>query len=184
IGVKRFTSCWPASAQSTWLRVGLFLVTAGYAGINARDLHERLARAPHEGLAALYARPTADGQPLLKWVELNTDVGDTLIAVDGQATGYLLHRPTVTLVKSQYSPVRWECEEVKNQLTRFNSSYVILYKPSASTVYNDYDEFLSAESRFVATSVSQQPPCGFVIAAENSYVRILKIDGAERASQN
>jgi hypothetical protein len=184
MGLNWLTSRWPASAQSPWLKVGILLVIVGYAGINARDLHERLKPAPHEILAALYAKPTADGQTLLKWVESNTDVGDTLIAVDGQATGYLLHRSTVGMIKAQYSSVRWECDEIKTQMKRYKSSYVILYKPSSSTIYDAPDEWLLTESQFVATSVSQQPPCGFVIAAENSNVRILKIGGSERASQN
>jgi hypothetical protein len=170
MGVNRLTSRWPASAQGAWLRTGLLLVTIGYVGVNARDLYERPSPARHEILAAQYAKPMADGRPLREWVESHISVGDAIVAADGQATGYLLHRPTISMVGAESSPVRWECDEVREQMKRFRATFVVLYKPSSII---DKDMLLE-ESWFVATSVSQQPPCGFVIAAENPNVRILE----------
>lgn len=178
MGVNWLTTRWPASAQTAWRKAGLLLVIVGYLGSNARDRAFLPTGAEHEFLATFYAEPAADGQALLKWVESNTNAGDPIIAVDGQATGYLLHRPTIGMYISEYSLGRWECDEVKNQMKRFKSSYVILYKQLSY-----FNPLLLTESQFAATSVSQQPPCGFVIAAENSNVRILKIGDAERASQ-
>jgi hypothetical protein len=174
IGVNWLTSHWPAGAQSAWLKAGLLLVAVGYVGVNVRDLYEPASPARHEILAAQYAKPMADGRPLLRWVESHIPVGDTIVAADGQATGYLLHRPTLSMIGPEYSQVRWECDEVKAQMKRFKATFVVLYKPSSIVNLVDQDSLLE-NSSFVATSVSQQPPCGFVVAAENSSVRILEL---------
>jgi hypothetical protein len=160
-GARNFLPLW---------KPALLLLVVGYAGVNARDLYQPRAPAPHEVLAAMYAQPAADGQPLIKWVESNIGARDVIVATDGQATGYLLHRPTVSMIGAHYSPVRWECDEVNQEMRRFGSTYVILYKPSSARD----DSFLLDESQFVASSVSGQPLCGFAVAAENSNVRILK----------
>jgi hypothetical protein len=171
MGVNWLASRWPAPAQSAWLKIGLLLFTVGYAGVNARDLYDRPSPAPHEILAAEYAKPMGDGSSLLRWVESHIPVGESIVAADGQATGYLLHRRTVSMVGPEFSPVRWECDEVRKQLKRFKANFVILYKPSFTV---DPESLLNSSS-FVATSVTPQPPsCGFVIAAENPAVRILE----------
>jgi len=143
MGINRLTACWPASAQSAWLKAGLLLVIVGYVGLNAHDLHRPFAPPRHEILAPLYAKSAADGQPLLKWVESNINAGDTIMAADGQGTGYLLNRRTIGMVTASYSPVRWECDEVKNQMKRFGASYLILYKLSPM----DEDPEVSRASR-------------------------------------
>jgi hypothetical protein len=167
--------------ESRWLKLALLLVIAASASVNARDLYEPRVPAPHEILAGLYAQPVAGGQPLLKWVESNIGADDVVVATDGQATGYLLHRPTISMVGPHYSPVRWECDEVKEQMRRFKSSYVILYKPPPTPSPTPADDFLVAGSQFVAAAASREPPCGFVVSVENPGVRILKLGGAEPA---
>jgi hypothetical protein len=164
---------WARGTQSVLLKAGFLLATFGYVGINARDLYEPTPPAEHEILAKQYAEPTSDGQPLLKWVDSNMAANDAVAAAEGQATGYLLHRPTMSLVGSQYSREHWECDEVKNQMKRFGAHYLILYKPPASNID---EQSLLTHSHFVATAVSGQPPCGFVIATENPDIRILRID--------
>lgn len=167
------------SKESVWLKGALLLAAVGYAGINARDLRKPVPPAVHEILATEYAQPTATGQSLRAWIESNLAPGEPVLADDGQATGYLLHRPTVSMVEAQYSSARWECDMVKNEMKRFGLRYVILYKPSASAPPDP----LLAESDFAATSASQQPSCGFVVAAENPYARILELASAAGPEQ-
>jgi hypothetical protein len=170
-----FASHWRVRARRGWLEAGLLLVAVGYIGINARDLYEPARLARHEILAAEYAEPAAGGQPLLDWVNAHVPAGDTIFAANGQATGYLLHRPTVSMIEAHYSPVRWECDEVRKQMQRFGASYVFLYKPSSTTSEQD----LLGESRFVAASATGPPSCGFAIAAENADVRILRMQARD-----
>jgi hypothetical protein len=79
------------------------------------------------------------------------------------------------MIEAHYSPVRWECDEVRKQMQRFGASYVFLYKPSSTTSEQD----LLGESRFVAASATGPPSCGFAIAAENADVRILRMQARD-----
>ena len=93
------------------------------------------------------------GHPLKDWVETHIPASQTVVAADGQATGYLLHRPTISMVSAEHSAARWECEDVKNQMRRFHASFVILPKASPSM---DEDALL-AESGFVSAALSARP---------------------------
>jgi hypothetical protein len=150
--------------------VVLLLLSLGYAGVNARDLYRSTEPSPHEALAGLYDLPsTYPNQPLMRWVESNIPPASTIVAEDGQATGYLLRRPTLSLVDAEYSPVRWDCKRVRDEMLRFRADWLILYKSSLNSRRS-----LLNESPFLAAAASQRPPCGFTVAAENSAVRILK----------
>lgn len=157
------------------LKMALALFVIGYAGVNARDLYDPRRPAPHEVLSAMYSQPSTDGQSLTNWLASNIRADQTITATDGQATGYLLRRPTLSLIASHYSPERWECEEVSRQMQRFHSQYLIVYKPPSQAALNAKDDsFLVDESQLVAAAVSGHPPCGFSMVAWNAGVRILK----------
>jgi len=180
IGLKWLASHLPASTQRMWLKGALALVYVGYAGTNARDLYLPHPPGQEKVLAAEYAEQTPNGQTLRQWVESNIPADSVIAATKGQPTGYLLRRPTLSLVEANFSAVRWDCDEVKLQMKRFGAHYLILYKPTS--VFTS--DTLLTESQFVATSVTQQPICGFVIAAENPYVRILEIEDMPTTAQN
>jgi hypothetical protein len=147
----------------------LVIFVGGYIGTGLRELAAPCAPARHEILASLYAQPTADGQPLLKWVESHLRANDPIVAADGQATGYLLQRPTIGMPNSDYTLVRWECQEVARLMRQFGAGYLIVYKPDPRA----NDDWLLTQSRFIASSASGKPSCGFDIAAENSGVLVL-----------
>ncbi len=152
-----------------WLNAGLLLATLGYIGTNARDWYEPISPGRQETLASEYAEPTSEGISLRAWIESNIPASSPIVAADGQATGYFLRRPTLSMVGPIFSTIRWECADLEQQMKRFKADYVFLYKPSR-TANNE----LLASSEFVNTSVSKTPACEFVIAAENSHVRILR----------
>lgn len=153
-----------------WVAAGLLIFLAGYAGMNLRDFGQPPPEGRNEVLAAEYSMPDKEGQPLRAWVDAHIARGDVILAADGQATGYLLGRPTISLVTPEYTQVRWECNEIKKQMERFHACCVILYKPSPETT----EDALLSDSRFVAQAATHTPPCGFTIAAENASIRVLK----------
>ena len=122
-------------------------------------------------LAKAYAEPIVGGQSLLDWVQSHVSPADRLFAEEGQATGYFLHRPAISMVGPKYSPVRWDCETVRTEMRRFGAFYLILYKATSNA--DDLD--LLASSSFLTGATAAAPPCGFAIAAENADVRILEL---------
>jgi hypothetical protein len=146
-------------------------------GINVRDLRGTQVRAPHQVLIPLFAEPTATGQPLRDWVASNIPPDATIFSEEGQSTGYLLGHPTVDMIDAEYSSVRWECDEVKDQMHRFHAAFLILYKSDQLRESGR----LATESNFVAESINLQPPCGFTIVAANPNVLVLKASDSEHA---
>jgi hypothetical protein len=153
------------------LKSAIFLGAAGYLGSTVRDLYQPRKVPQDQILAEEYAEPVAGGQPLLAWVQSHVSPTAPLFSEEGQATGYFLARPVISLVGPRYSPLRWECESIRKEMRRFAASYLILYKTSSSS--DDLE--LLASSSFLAEAVSRRPACGFVIVAENPDVRILEL---------
>ena len=156
-----------------WVRLTVCMFLIGYIGVNARDLKDPSPISRQDYLSGLFAEPTADGQRLSDWVNLHINPVAAIAAQDGQETGYLLHRRTLALVESEYSSERWECPEIRKQMNRFGASYLLLYR------HPDRTSLLLDESSFAAQAVFGQPSCGFAIAAQNSDVRILKIEPSQ-----
>ena len=155
-----------------WFITALGLFAVGYIGTNARDLYALNQPSRVASLARIYAEPIPDGRPLMDWVQSHILPGDAIASTDGQATGFLLHRSTLSLVRSLYSRERWESDEVRLQMKRFGARYLILYKPSPGE-----GDPITGESKFVASAIFGPPPPGFKIAAENPDVRILELSG-------
>lgn len=156
------------SGEKFWLRVALCALTIGSAGVNARDMNTPLPQPEQNSLFDLFAERTADGPSLSEWVNVHLAPGTVIAAQDGQATGYFLHRRTLSLIGSGNSAERWECPEIRTQMNRFGARYLILYR------HPGYGSLLE-ESSFAATAVLAEPGCGFDVAAETPDVRILEM---------
>ena len=160
---------------SMLLKSAVLLSVIGYLGSNARDLYQPPAVPQYQILATEYAEPIIGGQSLLDWVQSHVLPADRLFAEEGQATGYFLHRPAISMVGPKYSPIRWDCETVRTEMRRFGAFYLILYKASS----NVDDLELLASSSFLTGAASETPACGFAIGAENADVRILELPRAK-----
>jgi hypothetical protein len=170
IFLVKLEAAWPTgSAQRYGVYAALLLMAAGFAGTNLRDFRTLTPVDHRAQLAALYAKP--DSQPLIKWIETYLPPEQTIAAVDGQATGYLLHRPTLALVPAEHSAQRWECESLKAEMKRFGAQYLILYRLPPGI---EPDPVMD-QSLFLRTAAHERPTCGFSIAQANDHVRILEL---------
>jgi len=167
----------PNGALLFLFQMALVVGVVALAGIDMRDFRDKEPTAPDQALIPLFAEPTANGQSLRDWIAENIPPDATIFAEDGQATGYLLGHPTVDMVDAEYSSIRWECGVVQDQMLRFHSEFLILYK---------WDRLregarLAKESKFVAELIHLQLPCGFTIVAATHDVLVLKLADADRA---
>jgi len=170
--LSRLMKRWPAGSMRRHLiQAGIALLVLGCAGVNARDFRGAVIPDRSAVLATWYAKPTAQNEPLMRWFESHVPTDAPIFAADGQATGFLLHHPTIGLVSSQYSTMRWECESMKAEMRRFAARYLILYRVPPSFQGDPVED----ESRFLKTAAFEQPSCGYSIAAENENIRILEL---------
>ena len=170
-GLSWLAACSASGWRRMLLTFGMLSGAVGYVGANTRDLYAPETLPEYKLLAREYTDPVAGGSALLDWIQSHVSPADPVFAEDGQATGYLLHRSIVSMVGPRYSPVRWECPTIRSEMQRFGARYLVVYKVPMTS---DNLE-LVASSTFLADAVTHSPDCGFVLAAENSAVRVLEL---------
>ena len=157
-----------AAGGAAW-KVALAMLVVGCIGTNARDFSDPPMRDMTAVITGLYAKPIPAGKSLRGWVDSTIPMGEAILAGDGQVTGFVLQRPTVSLLEAHYSTVRWNCGTVSETMRTFHSQYVFLYQPWVNPALP-----LADESDFVRASLKGAPPCGFTIAAQTPDIVILQ----------
>jgi hypothetical protein len=104
-------------------------------------------------------------------MEAHVGSDEVIVADNGQATGYLLRRPVLSLIESRYSSIAWTRKTLEDQMGRFHARFLILYLRMADSI-----DPVRTESGFLAGAICCRVNPGFHVAAENRDVRILQRD--------
>lgn len=113
---------------------------SGYAAGHIRAMWDWKWAEPaeHQVVAEDLAEPMANGQQLRSWIEENIPRQSPIMAAEGQATGYLLHRKTIGIPERRDSAVDWNEQEVRRTMERFGADYLVLYpKVTAGTAQTE-----------------------------------------------
>ena len=70
---------------------------------------------------------TIQGEKLIDWINLNISPDIVIAANNGQATGYLLKRKTLSLVSKTFSVYEWNENYLKKMMNSFDVKHLILY---------------------------------------------------------
>lgn len=160
-----------SSPSHARLRVGLavaFVVL--YLGVNLREFLNPESPSAADQVQAQMLKPMANGQPLLGWIDANIGRNETIAADNGQAVGYVLQRPTLSLIEAEYSTVNWDQEMILSQMNRFHARYLILDLGTTAKA-----DPVKTESSFLAGAVCCGLTPGFHVAAENQSLKVLEI---------
>jgi hypothetical protein len=120
------------------------------------------------------ALPTASGEPLRDWLRAHLDRREAVLAADGQATGFVLGCPAVSLLESEYSDTDWTEEEVARTMDRFHVRYLILYPNPASSGAADLQQESHYLHGLIAGGDRPSPGAGLVLAARNADAIVLE----------
>lgn len=153
-----------------WQALALLFVVL-YGWVNLREFNAPKERSLGEELQASFAKPMADGRPLRAWIDANIGRDEAVAADSGQATGYFLERPVLSLIESEYSTITWNQETLINQMRRLHVRFLILnltLKPDADPV--------RTETEFLAKAICCRTSPGFHVVAENPDVRIFQMN--------
>jgi hypothetical protein len=150
-------------------RAGTALAAAGYLGANALSLTQPPRLAEHRWIAQAFELATPAGEPLSRWVETTLPARAVLLAVDGQGTGYLLGRSTVSAVGREYSPVSWSEEETRATMARFGADWLIVYPDVVESGGVD-----QLDSELFRRLAARRLPPWLELAAENPRVLVFR----------
>jgi hypothetical protein len=127
-------------------------------------------------VAGYFAAAMPSGGSLRSWVEANVAADGNIVAADGQATGHVLHRKTVTLIGRANSNSIWEEPQVREVMTVFDADFLILYPEVPSSPASEVQN----ESTFLTALAQGREPSWLRLAAENPFVKVFRRTPASR----
>lgn len=139
----------------------VLVACAAYVASNASTLRETKA-APHELVEARLTQPTSNGTTVRAWLESHAEKDEGILASNGQATAYALHRPVVSLTDAEYAELPWDAKRVNDVMDRFHLRYVVLYPQVDSRVAG-----VQEESPLLSALVHERPADGFKLEAKS-----------------
>lgn len=155
-----------AAGGRRFLVVAVAVMACAYVAVNVRSIRSQPATpAPDQLVRAALGAETAPGQTLGAWIDANIPAGQVIVATHGQATGYVLQRPTLSLVPQEYSSRLWDEAEVRTTMQRFHARYLIVYPGDDPELYG---------SPFLAGLPAGTHPAWLVPAALAQGVRIFR----------
>lgn len=107
--------------------ISVALLALGYMGANVQSALQEPRVAEHRFVRSALSLPTSTGCPLATWIESFVPKDATLVAVEGQATGYLLRRNTVSMAGRAFTDRNWNEGEVRRAMLQFGADYLIVY---------------------------------------------------------
>ncbi len=146
----------------------LTLMTLGFVGANAQDLRIPAQSGLDVRLQSVFSESLPSGTNLREWVRASVPPNVPILAADGQATGFVLDRPVVSLLESRYTNRRWDCGTITKTLELFHARYVLLYQQGVNPGLR-----LAEESEFVREALQGSPPCRYQRVAETADAVIL-----------
>lgn len=143
--------------------VSIALIGCSYIYVNVRDVLALHITSPHEIVADAIGG-------LRMWIDREISSKAVLMAASGQATGFYLDRPTLSLAPSDYSDAHWDEPTLKAVSQRFGAKYLFLY-PHMSDDQVDGQ----AESPFLKGVIAGNVPSWLKPVASNDNTLIYEI---------
>jgi hypothetical protein len=158
-------------AQTRYLKSFAVIFVVLYGWANLREFIARNEPSMADEFQNSYSKAMANGLPLREWIDANIGRNEVIAADWGQATGYFLERPVLSLIESEYSTISWDQETLVSQMQRFHARFLIL-----NLTMKSKRDPVRVESQFLAEAICCRVNPGFHIVAENPEVRILEVN--------
>lgn len=145
------------------------LLSVGYVGANVTSTFAPARVAEHRLVAEALAAPMESGEPLLRWFERTVPADAVLLAVEGQATGHVLQRETVSVVGRLFTDMVWDEGEVRRTVEKFGVDYVIVYPQVVASGGVD-----RLDSEFLRDLSNRRPRPWLELAASNGRALVYR----------
>lgn len=155
------------SGRDGILVAALGVLVLAYVAVNVRSLASQpRTPAPDRSVQAALQEELASGMSVGAWIAANIPVGEVIVASHGQPTGYVLKRPTVSLVSRAYTDQTWGEPEVHALMLRYHARFLILYPGDEPELY---------DSPFLAGLVAGAPSSWLAPVALARDIKIFRI---------
>ena len=117
-----------AGSRSRW-RAAVAGVAAAYALLHVTLFLQEQPPAPHDYVAKRLDTRISKDLTARQAVLSRTGADDVIMANVGQATGYVLHRPTISLIGAHLGAREWNEAAVRETMRRFGVKLLVIYTP-------------------------------------------------------
>ncbi len=107
------------------LAVILFVVSA--LAVEGRSLFVPVPRPDWILTRAMLQEDVRPGVPLLQWMERRVNPNEVVVAVEGQAVHYILHRPVVAAIEPEFSSRSEEAAGYRELMRHYGSRYIVVF---------------------------------------------------------
>ncbi|HEX3877618.1 MAG TPA: glycosyltransferase family 39 protein [Bryobacteraceae bacterium] len=109
-----------------WIAAAIAM-TAAILAIQLRSLTSPIGPGPERVASNLLNQQVEPGVTAAAWLEQHVEPGHVMVAVDGQALHYLLHRDVVTALHPPFTARAVDSEGYHSLMTRFHARYLVLF---------------------------------------------------------
>ena len=156
------------SARPMVAYAALSVVTLGYLVINGRSYLAPMHEAPDQVVARELGSQLPAGGSLRSWLETHVPPGGTIVSNRGQASAYVLHRNTVSLISDEYSDQHWDADSVRTLMRTYGAEYIVVY-------FGDGGDPVLRESSFLSGLARLSTPNWLQLAAHNRDVAVFRL---------
>jgi hypothetical protein len=159
---------------SVYLKTILFVTLIGYISshllVHTQYLSSHQKDNPSIAIRDWLSTSVEGEKTISDWIEQNISPDETIIAIDGQATGYVLKRKTVSICSHLFSRYRWD-EKRFSQVARTYGVRYFIFFPRSGTV-----QFIIKESPFIADILEDRLPTWMSVAVKSNECRIISLN--------
>jgi Dolichyl-phosphate-mannose-protein mannosyltransferase len=151
--------------------VSIAMVVCLLSGYGIANVISRTSVGPdaYEKTEKALLEPDETGRPLKQRIEQELTRGEVIAATNGQAAGYVLQHPTISLVGQPYSRMNWTASTVRAELIRFGANHLLVFRDAA------LDPVIQ-ESPFLGELATGKAPAWLPLACLNRDVYVYRVD--------
>ena len=139
------------------------LGTCAYVAINVRSIRAPRSTGSHVAVAQRLSGSVR------AWIDLNIPPDAAIVATDGQATGFVLRRPTISLAPAEFSATAWTEDAIQRVMRTFDARFLITYLDA-----DPRHDPVQSQSPFLSGLVRGDVPAWLTVVTENAAVRIFR----------
>jgi hypothetical protein len=157
----------PARIQPRTYPAMLACVLLGYVSGNVIS---RISLGPDQYAKTQRAllAPDEAGRSIRRLLDEELKPGDVIAATNGQAAGYILNHPALSLVGRPYGTVAWNAPELRAALTRYGAAWLLVFRDA------ELDPVVG-ESPLLAGLAAGRGPPWLDLAGSNGRVYVYKV---------
>jgi hypothetical protein len=150
--------------------IGLAIALCLLLGYTAGNLISRASPQPdtRDWTEQALLGPDGTGHSIKDRLQQELKPGEVIGATNGQAAGYVLNHPSISLEHNEYNTSNWDEVSLRKELARFGAGHVLVFRNA------ELDSDLG-ESRLLGALANCQPPPWLRLVSHNQDVCVYQV---------